>query len=138
MTGSMVMAPARSARVAMQHAGTSRRNARGKIIAVMVALALAWCGFGALTVQRAQSDTGATQVTGYIVRPGDTLWSYASAITPAGHDVSETVDELIALNNLESGSLQAGQPERHGFSARTRYSGEHALSFLPEPRHQSH
>ena len=86
MTGSMVMAPARSARVAMQHAGTSRRNARGKIIAVMVALALAWCGFGALTVQRAQSDTGATQVTGYIVRPGDTLWSYASAITPAGHD----------------------------------------------------
>lgn len=101
MTGSMVMAPACSARVAMQHAGTSRRNVRGKIIAVMVALALA--------VQRAQSDTGATQVTGYIVRPGDTLWSYASAITPAGHDVSETVDELIALNNLESGSLQAGQ-----------------------------
>ena len=47
MTGSMVMAPARSARVAMQHAGTSRRNVRGKIIAVMVALALAWCGFGA-------------------------------------------------------------------------------------------
>lgn len=109
MTGSMVMAPACSARVAMQHAGTSRRNVRGKIIAVMVALALAWCGFGALTVQRAQSDTGATQVTGYIVRPGDTLWSYASAITPAGHDVSETVDELIALNNLESGTLQAGQ-----------------------------
>ena len=105
MTGSMVMAPACSARVAMQHAGTSRRNVRGKIIA----LTLAWCGFGALTVQRAQSDTGATQVTGYIVRPGDTLWSYASAITPAGHDVSETVDELIALNNLESGSLQAGQ-----------------------------
>ena len=44
MTGSMVMAPARSARVAMQHAGTSRRNVRGKIIAGMVALALAWCG----------------------------------------------------------------------------------------------
>ena len=84
MTGSMVMAPARSARVAMQHAGTFHRNVRGKIIAVMVALALAWCGFGALTAQRAQSDTGATQVTSYIVRP-------------------------ITLNNLESGSLQAGQ-----------------------------
>lgn len=40
MTGSMVMAPARSARVAMQHAGTFHRNVRGKIIAVMVALAL--------------------------------------------------------------------------------------------------
>lgn len=93
----------------MQHAGTSRRNVRGRIIAVMVALALAWCGFGAFTAQRAQSDTGTTQVTSYIVRPGDTLWSYASAITPAGHDVLETVDELIALNNLESESLQAGQ-----------------------------
>ena len=76
---------------------------------VLDALALAWCGFGALTAQRAQSDTGATQVTSYIVRPGDTLWSYASAITPAGHDVSETVGELITLNNLESGTLQAGQ-----------------------------
>ena len=65
MTGSMVMAPARSARVAMQHAGTFHRNVRGKIIAVMVALALARCGFGALTTQRAQSDTGATQAGGY-------------------------------------------------------------------------
>ena len=66
MTGSMVMAPARSARVAMQHAGTSRRNVRGKIIAVMVALALAWCGFGALTAQRAQSEQEATKRTRYI------------------------------------------------------------------------
>lgn len=69
MTGSMVMAPARSARVAMQHAGTSRRNARGKIIAVMVALALAWCGFGAYR-SAGPIGYGATQVTSYIVRPG--------------------------------------------------------------------
>lgn len=108
MTGSMVMAPARSARVAMQHAGTSRRNARGKIIAVMVALALAG------VVSARLPFSGPNRIRGHagdrLYRAaGDTLWSYASAITPAGHDVSETVDELIALNNLESGSLQAGQ-----------------------------
>ena len=109
MTGSMVMAPARSARVAMQHAGNVPPECAWEDYRSDGRLGAGWCGFGALTAQRAQSDTGATQVTSYIVRPGDTLWSYASAITPAGHDVSETVDELIALNNLESGSLQAGQ-----------------------------
>lgn len=62
-----------------------------------------------LTAEPARSDTGATQVISYIVRPGDTLWSYASSITPAGQDVAETVDELISLNNLESGALRAGQ-----------------------------
>ena len=65
MTGSMVMAPARSARVAMQHAGTFHRNVRGKIIAVMVALALAWCGFGALTAQRAAGGYALVICFGY-------------------------------------------------------------------------
>nr|WP_236029245.1 LysM peptidoglycan-binding domain-containing protein [Bifidobacterium miconisargentati] len=49
------------------------------------------------------------RVTSYIVRPGDTLWLYASRITPAGQDVSQTVDRLMALNGLESSSLRAGQ-----------------------------
>lgn len=86
-----------------------RSNRRGKVMAVIVAAALAWGGFAMLTAEPARSDTGATQVVSYIVRPGDTLWSYASSVTPAGQDVSETVDELIALNNLESGSLRVGQ-----------------------------
>ena len=81
----------------------------GKVMAVVLAAALAWGGFAMLTAEPARSDTGATQVISYIVRPGDTLWSYASSITPAGQDVSETVDELISLNNLESGALRAGQ-----------------------------
>ncbi|ADB10149.1 LysM domain protein [Bifidobacterium dentium Bd1] len=45
----------------------------------------------------------------YTVQPGDTLWDYASSITPAGDDVNETVDTLVRLNNLDSVSLQAGQ-----------------------------
>ncbi len=120
MTGSMVMATGRMAgkrsnayraarRGAVRRTNAVRSDRRGKVMAVVLAAALAWCGFAMLTAEPARSDTGATQVISYIVRPGDTLWSYASSITPAGQDVSETVDELISLNNLESGALRAGQ-----------------------------
>ena len=117
MTGSMVMATGRMAgkrsnayraarRGAARRTNAVRSDRRGKVMAVVLA---AWGGFAMLTAEPARSDTGATQVISYIVRPGDTLWSYASSITPAGQDVSETVDELISLNNLESGALRAGQ-----------------------------
>jgi LysM repeat protein len=43
------------------------------------------------------------------VRPGDNLWNYASTITPAGQDVSQTVNELLDLNNLDSTVLVPGQ-----------------------------
>lgn len=120
MTGSMVMAMGRMAgkrsnayraarRGAVRRTNAVRSDHRGKVMAVVLAATLAWCGFAMLTAEPARSDTGATQVISYIVRPGDTLWSYASSITPAGQDVSETVDELISLNNLESGALRAGQ-----------------------------
>lgn len=116
MTGSMVMATGRMAgkrsnayRGAVRRTNAVRSDRRGKVMAVVLAAALAWGGLAMLTAEPARSDTGATQVISYIVRPGDTLWSYASSITPAGQDVSETVDELISLNNLESGALRAGQ-----------------------------
>ena len=96
-------------RGAVRRTNAVRSDRRGKVMAVVLAAALAWGGFAMLTAEPARSDTGATQVISYIVRPGDTLWSYASSITPAGQDVSETVDELISLNNLESGALRAGQ-----------------------------
>lgn len=120
MTGSMVMATGRMAgkrsnayraarRGAVRRTNAVRSDRRGKVMAVVLAAALAWGGLAMLTAEPARFDTGATQVISYIVRPGDTLWSYASSITPAGQDVSETVDELISLNNLESGALRAGQ-----------------------------
>ena len=120
MTGSMVMAMGRMAgkrsnayraarRGAVRRTNAVRSDRRGKVMAVVLAAALAWGGFAMVRAEPGRSDTGATQVISYIVRPGDTLWSYASSITPAGQDVSETVDELISLNNLESGALRAGQ-----------------------------
>lgn len=59
------------------------------------------------TVNSSVGSAGAT--TTYIVRPGDTLWGYASQVTPRGGDIRQTVSELIELNDLETASLTAGQ-----------------------------
>lgn len=86
-----------------------RQRRHNVVLAMLLATMLAWFGVGAWSARTAQSDAGTTGMTSYIVKPGDTLWSYASSITPQGQDVSETVDELIELNDLDSGALQAGQ-----------------------------
>ena len=90
-----------------QGAHGSSRGGRG--VALLLAFMLSLVGAGIGTAQMAQSQSGPVQVTSYIVKPGDTLWSYASRITPPGEDVSQTVDELISLNHLDSGSLRVGQ-----------------------------
>ena len=69
-----------------------------RIVTVALLAGLMWCLYGVIRPARAES-----------VQPGDTLWDYASSITPAGDDVNETVDTLVRLNNLDSVSLQAGQ-----------------------------
>jgi len=40
--------------------------------------------------------------------PGDTLWSIAESIAPAA-DPRDVVDEIVRVNALSSGALQAGQ-----------------------------
>ena len=62
-----------------------------------------------VSAYEARSDMGATAVSSYTVRPGDTLWSYASRITPAYGDVWETVAVLEELNDLPSSELSVGQ-----------------------------
>ncbi|PJM80143.1 peptidoglycan-binding protein [Bifidobacterium scaligerum] len=75
----------------------------------MLLVALYGMGLGMMLGQQQDDHAGAAQVTSHIVQPGETLWGYATRITPAGQDVSETVDELIALNDLDSGNLRVGQ-----------------------------
>jgi len=41
------------------------------------------------------------------VLPGDTLWSIASEIAP-GVDPRDVIDDIMSLNNLSSGAIQAG------------------------------
>lgn len=88
---------------------TVKLNARGKVVTALMAAALAWGGVSLVTSQQAESAPAVTEVTSYIVQPGDTLWGYASSITEPGHDVSETVSTLMKLNNFDTASLRAGQ-----------------------------
>ncbi|AKV55061.1 peptidoglycan-binding LysM [Bifidobacterium actinocoloniiforme DSM 22766] len=77
--------------------------------AMILGLALALSGAGLAIGNQARSDAVVQEVTAYTVRPGDTLWTYAKMVTPAGGDVSETVDQLMELNGLSSPTLQTGQ-----------------------------
>ena len=70
---------------------------------------LCLCMIGLLMPQVARSAPDPSAVYSYTVQPGDTLWSYASAITPDGGDVRDTIDDLISLNHLDGVSLQVGQ-----------------------------
>ena len=86
-----------------------RLTARGRVVAILLAAALAFTGMRLLIPVSAHSDQGAIQVISYTIRPGDTLWSYAQSITEPGGDVSETVDRLMRLNHLDTASLRVGQ-----------------------------
>ena len=44
-----------------------------------------------------------------VVRPGDTLWSIASAHTGQSADVQEVVDRITEANHLGPASIQPGQ-----------------------------
>lgn len=44
-----------------------------------------------------------------VVRPGDTLWSIASAHTSNSSDVQDTIDRISEVNHLAGASLQPGQ-----------------------------
>ncbi|MEE8737527.1 MAG: LysM peptidoglycan-binding domain-containing protein [Bifidobacterium sp.] len=90
--------------------GRTRLTARGRaVLATLFAVLAMWATLGFVVPQQAQSATGTTQVVNYTVRPGDTLWSYAQSITPAGDDVSVTVRELMKLNNMDTPALRTGQ-----------------------------
>ncbi|BDR53282.1 hypothetical protein KIM372_11890 [Bombiscardovia nodaiensis] len=82
---------------------------KGKVTAMVLAGCLLVAGAGLVMSDQARSDTGVQEVTSYIVQPGDTLWTYASMVTPQGGDVSRGVDQLMELNSLNSPSLQVGQ-----------------------------
>lgn len=88
---------------------THRTYVMRRLMVVLFAAALAWSGWNMIAPQHAQSATGAVSVVAYTVQSGDTLWSYASEVTPRGGDVSETVHELKVLNNLQSSALHPGQ-----------------------------
>lgn len=78
---------------------------RGRVVAaILVALVIAFVAvlFGSSVAanQGAASDIATATV---VVEAGDTLWGIAADANPTG-DIRQTVNEIIHLNALESGS----------------------------------
>lgn len=83
----------------------SRKNGFLSLVAFLIA-AVTFC---LLFMPRTAVSAVPEKFVTYTVRPGDTLWNYAAAITSKNGDVSDNVEKLIALNHLSSADLEVGQ-----------------------------
>lgn len=79
------------------------------VLVSLLAVAAVWSVADVVKLPQADSATLPTRVVSYTVRPGDTLWAYASSVTPKGGDIAQTVNELMSLNELDSAVLVPGQ-----------------------------
>ena len=84
-------------------AGRDRYLVSPRILVAL--LALATVSVLATSVQADQP----VAVQAYTVRPGDTLWSIAAEITPAGVDVREAIAVVRELNELDASVIHPGQ-----------------------------
>ncbi|UQA79081.1 LysM peptidoglycan-binding domain-containing protein [Gardnerella vaginalis] len=82
-----------------------------RFIVFVALVCFAWIIF---TPKPAVSAVSKSFVT-YTVRPGDTLWSYAKTITNKDSNISDSVDYLMQINNLDSADLEVGQSIRVPF-----------------------
>lgn len=76
-----------------------------RFIVFVALVCFAWIIF---TPKPAVSAVSKSFVT-YTVRPGDTLWSYAKTIANKDSNISDSVDYLMQINNLDSADLEVGQ-----------------------------
>ena len=90
-----------------------RLTARGRLTIVVVVAVTAFLvivlgqAIGAFNAQAgagSSSDAAAT----WVVQPGETLWSIAEQVAP-GSDPRDTVDRLVAMNDLSTSSVSVGQ-----------------------------
>lgn len=100
----------RSTAPAAAPAGPLVLTRRGRLALVTLVLVLAVV-LGGLFANRASADGlgEPVSVAVHSVGAGETLWQIASAATPAGADVRDTIDELLELNAMSSVDLAIGQ-----------------------------
>lgn len=84
------------------------RRGRAVVWALGASLAAA-VGGAAVSAQADGPASQAVEVQRVVVAPGDTLWALAAGVAAPGEDVRDVVLELMSLNRLPSGGLQAGQ-----------------------------
>ncbi len=90
------------------------RRGRLVVLAVLVGLLLAAFTVGRADVSTADATATATPAaagagyTATTVHEGETLWAVAQRVNP-GHDPRALVQRLREINQLSTGSVQAGQ-----------------------------
>jgi len=89
--------------------GPLRLTARGRAVVWLLGFALAGGAGGLAASAHADGPVAATEVRRVVVAPGDTLWGIAADVATSDEDVRDVVLRLMALNELPSGGLQAGQ-----------------------------
>ena len=84
------------------------RRARARRMLAVVALLVG----AAIVGPQAFASDGPSEpvaVDTYTVGTGETLWDIAAGLTPAGHDVRDTIIDIQHLNAMSGTSLEAGQ-----------------------------
>jgi len=77
------------------------------LIAIPLAIGAAVMGVGA--VGAAAGSHGSTATFQYVtVEPGESLWQVAEGVAPKA-DPREVIADILSLNNLSSGDVQAGE-----------------------------
>lgn len=78
------------------------RNGRGKLITAVFAVAVM------LGVYVGEADTQEPAVTYYTVEAGDTLWDIAGRYTSDEDDVRQTINKIIADNQICEDGIRPG------------------------------
>ncbi len=86
---------------------------RALVLLALVVVAAAGAGLGAVVLQAFTAPTpaavAAESTRGYVVQPGDTLWSVAAQVAP-GADPVQVVDRIIELNSTSGAALRSDAP----------------------------
>lgn len=97
----------RTSRVRVEMIQTPAAKARRRGVLMVVVLAVV-----AIVAPQAFANDSAAAPTvydTYTVGAGDSVWSIASDLTPAGVDVRDVVSDILTLNEMSSSALQAGE-----------------------------
>jgi nucleoid-associated protein YgaU len=88
------------------------RRGRLVLLALVAALAFALISLGQVAASAGPADGGggasAPVSATWVVQPGETLWMIAERVD-AQTDPRETVARIVAMNDLPSSSVEAGQ-----------------------------
>ena len=92
-----------------------RNPSRSKRFTLMPLIALAGLSLVVTLPALSATQLHAAKPVAYAsvtVRSGDNLWKLAEARTASGGDVQAVVDQIVAVNHLESAALTPGQQLR--------------------------